>query len=104
MTSQNHFKPGKETHQRQAQAVTEAIEQADGWIQTPEVAKRTAQLRSSTPAQSTVRAKLYYMRDHLREEHGVEIEKRPRSGENPGGDEAWYFRKDSEGEEVQSSE
>ena len=98
MTASDIFNREKETHQRQADEVAEAIEQADGWIQTPEVAKRTARLRSSTPTESTVRAKLYYMRDYLRTEHGVEIEKRPRSGENPGGDKAWYFRKDSERE------
>lgn len=88
--SEQHFNPSKDRHVQMAEQVIQVIEDADGWITTPELADQAGE--DTDYSDQYVRSKLYYMQDYLESEGGVDLKKEPRDGKS-GGDPAWHFKK-----------
>jgi len=88
--SEQHFNASKDRHVEMAEQVIQVIEDADGWVASPELAKEAD--RETSYSEAYVRSMLYGMVDYL-EAEGVETKQEPRDGKS-GGDPAWHFKKE----------
>lgn len=96
MTSEGenrYFNPENATHQRLVDAVVEILESSDkSGVETPALAEKIDE-ETEVIAESTARSLLYYAREYIVKNRGVETERKAGSGR---GSATWEWRLDTQ--------